>query len=170
MVNHSASPPVDTSALGEESVGCRCWTGALPESPRPLFRIVCHCQTCQRYTRLAYNDECTLLRSDCPDLDLTQVTFESYQSPLLPILRGTCQRCGKPAYCITKVGPWVLFVMVPSAWFDPAALPTPVAHIYYHRRVADRTDSVPTLSGHLRSQLFILVSVGRGLWARWRNL
>jgi hypothetical protein len=147
----------NTEHFTQES-GCRCWITAFASRPRPLFRLICHCKTCQQYTGQAYNDECTFLMRDCPALDFSQVEFKSYQSPLLPIKRGTCKICDKPAYCIVQIGAVVLFVMVPSTWLQ-AALPDPLAHIYYDRRVADSHDVLPKISGHIHSQTKILAAV-----------
>jgi hypothetical protein len=133
---------------------CTCYPDEFSQLTRPLFRLICHCKTCQLYTGQAYNDEYTFLMRDCPGLDLKRVTFKSYQSPLSPIKRGTCKACGKLAYCIGQIGPAVLFVMVPSSRLNLEQR-EPVAHVYYDRRVADIDDTRPKVSGHVRSQATI---------------
>ncbi|MGV3527241.1 MAG: GFA family protein [Candidatus Sericytochromatia bacterium] len=141
---------------------CHCQAEAFAHPPAPLFRLICHCKTCQAFLGLPYNDECTFLRRDLPALQLEQIAFKSYQSPLLPIKRGTCRRCGKVAVCLAQVGRLTPFVMVPSVLLG-AALPEPVAHIYYDRRVADAEDALPKLSGHLTGQALIQAALAKSL-------
>lgn len=141
---------------------CRCQEAAFAHPPSPLFRLLCHCKTCQTFLGAPYNDECTFFLKDFPSLQLETIAFKSYQSPLSPIKRGTCKRCGQVAVCVAQLGGFTPFVMVPSLLLG-ASLPEPVAHIYYDRRVADAADDLPKLNGHLLGQAAIQFAVAKSL-------
>ncbi len=138
---------------------CKCHPEIYRNSSPPLFRLICHCKTCQEYLSAEFNDECTFFLKDCPEIKLEEIEFKSYQSRYLPIKRGKCKTCGKVACCIAKLGPVTLFVMIPSAMLDTANLPEPIAHIYYDRRVNETADQIQKISGHLPSQMTILMAI-----------
>lgn len=142
---------------------CNCRPGEFLELDQPLFRMVCHCQTCQTFFGSPYNDECTFWFGSVKNISLAEMEFKAYQSILSPIRRGTCIRCGQVTCCLAKIGPLVLFLMVPSAQLKQENCPKPVSHIYYHRRLANADDQVRKISGHFFSQLEIIRSVTSSL-------
>lgn len=142
---------------------CECHPNELDDLPEPLFRLVCHCQTCQKFFNDAYNDECVFKLSDCKDIDLSNVELMGYQRGYSPIKRGKCKKCGKISVCTIKVGPFPKFVMIPSARLRHRALPQPYAHIYYDTRQRDIDAPIKKIGGHLPSQWSILKQVIRSL-------
>lgn len=150
----------------KESLFCNCNPGAFDNMPEPLFRLVCHCKTCQAFFGTEYNDECTFFLKDCPGLNLKNIEFKSYQSKWLPIKRGKCKSCGKVACCMAKLGPFAHLVMVSSELIELEHLPNPIAHVYYDRRVVDADDKIPKVSGHLFSQATIQLAVFKSLIKR----
>ncbi|HKN26598.1 MAG TPA: hypothetical protein VJY34_01435, partial [Roseiarcus sp.] len=54
------------------------------------------------------------------------------------------------------LGPLKMLAFVPSQNFErPSELPEPSLHIFYHRRVADATDSLPKVSGYWASEMAV---------------
>jgi hypothetical protein len=92
------------------------------------------------------------------------VQFKQYRAP--PALqRGTCASCGAPVAGFLSLAPFLKLAFVPSANLpDPAALPKPQAHIFYHRRLADAADGLPKISGYWPSQLAVTRLVVGTLW------
>jgi hypothetical protein len=59
-----------------------------------------------------------------------------------------------------RLAPFLQLAFVPTTNFaDPAALPPPGAHIFYHRRVDDVNDSLPKISGYWPSELAVTRAV-----------
>jgi hypothetical protein len=59
----------------------------------------------------------------------------------------------------------VQLAFVPSRNFSkPSALPTPSAHIFYHRRVADAVDDLPKISGYWRSEMAVTKLVMKSMF------
>jgi hypothetical protein len=148
---------------------CTCRPGEFLNLPQPLFRMVCHCQTCQAFFGKPYNDECTFWFGDAAGIALENMEFKAYQSQLSPIRRGTCLLCGKVTCCLAKVGPIVLFLMVSSDQLRQENCPKPVSHIYYHRRLANAEDQAQKVSGHFFSQLEIVRAVVASLGQRLKR-
>ncbi len=155
-----------SKCLSKVNQFCQCHSDIFQNLPVPLFRLVCHCKTCQAFFGADYNDECTFALQDCQGINLAQIEFKSYQTPLSPIKRGKCKQCGKVACCIANLGPLAQFVMVPTALLSRTPLPDPIAHIYYDRRVKDLADSIPKRNGHLLSQVTIQIAVLKTLFKR----
>lgn len=145
---------------------CSCIESEIEKLPDPLFRLVCHCETCRRYTGSDSFDECTFLLKDCAHLSLDKVEFNSYQSGFSPMKRGTCKTCGKLSYSTIRVWPFPAFIMVPSQVIRRHNLPKPFAHLYYKSRVHDSNDFIKKINGHLLSQLAIQLNIFKGLLAR----
>lgn len=138
---------------------CGCGFSEFDNLPSPLFRLVCHCKTCQLFFGSSQNDECTFLLKDCSGLDFEGAEFKSYQKGFSPIKRGKCIQCGKPRYCRIKVGPFAEFVSIPSDYLRHMDLPQPFAHIYYSSSTGEVNDVVKKIGGHFRSQLAIQLAV-----------
>lgn len=152
-----------------ESVYCQCNDQELHEMPSPLFRLICHCKTCQEFFRQDYNDECTYFLRDCLHIKLENIDFRGYQKGHSPIKRGKCKTCGKISYCRIKVGPFPEFLMVPSARVGSLDLPRPFTHVYYGSRVKDIHDDINKIYGHYRSQLVIFWAVIKAMMMQHRR-
>ena len=149
--------------MSDESKYCSCNESELETLPDPLFRLVCHCKTCQQFFDSPYNDECTFILKDCPAIDLEDVELKGYQKGYSPIKRGKCKRCGKISYCTIKVGPFPEFLMVPTERLKSNEIPEPFAHIYYSSRQRDLDTQVRKIGGHFLSQLAIMWVVLKSL-------
>lgn len=147
--------------MSEIEAFCTCVEDAFSDVPEPLFRIICHCKTCQVFYGRPYNDECTFWLKDCGDLDFQKVEFKSYQSTLSPLKRGKCKACGRVVYSIAKIGFLDYLIMVPAETLKINSIPAPRAHIYYDRRLADVNDTVKKVSGHISSQVLIQSAILR---------
>lgn len=146
---------------------CECSIGDLDSLPKPQFRLVCHCKTCQAFFGASHNDECSFLLKDCKGLDLSDVEFKSYQTGNSPIKRGKCNKCGKPKYCKIKAGPFPEFLVISTEQLSNRTdLPDPIGHIYYGSRVNDINDGFKKVSGHFISQLVIVWSVFKVVFKR----
>ena len=150
--------------MREKDKYCECDSGETSGLPEPLFRLICHCKTCQEYYGEAFNDECTYFFKDCNKLDLNRIEFKNYQSQLSPLKRGKCKSCGKVAYSIAGKDSKPFLVTFPSAKVKRENLPEPVAHVYYDRRVEDSSDPVRKVSGHMFSQFVIQWQIFKSLF------
>ncbi|WP_461424007.1 GFA family protein [Ketobacter sp.] len=145
---------------------CGCSPGEFDTLSKPLFRLVCHCRTCQLFFGSDYNDECTFLLKDCTSLNAESLEFKSYQRGFSPIKRGQCIQCGKPKYCKVKMGSIIGFVSIPTNYLRHLDLPPPIAHIYYDNRTTEVHDAVKKIAGHRRSQAAIQWAVLSSLFRR----
>lgn len=150
----------------QETKYCQCNIDQLQNLQAPLFRFVCHCKTCQDFFGAPFNDECTFLLNDCTGVDLKNIEFRSYQKGFSPIKRGKCKSCGKAAFCMARVWPYPAFLMVPSEALSGHSLPRPLAHIYYHSRVASVKDSTKKINGHFRGQIAIQAAIAIAILKR----
>ncbi|MBL4867712.1 MAG: GFA family protein [Pseudomonadales bacterium] len=136
----------------------------------PLYRLICHCKTCQQHYDRPYNDECGYLLSDVKSIR-ESVELKSYQTKLSPLLRGRCKSCNKASYSLAKVFGGTM-VMVPSEMVARDKLPVCSAHVYYDRRVSNSrrvnnsNEPVRKYSGHILSQLYIQWVIVRAIMRR----
>ena len=134
---------------------CRCSCGIATFSivGPPLFRILCHCTICQRFNNADYAD---VVVYDAASVQLPPpgtVNFDTYKPPP-NVQRGKCASCDKPAIELFKVPLFPKLTIVPfSVHGQNAQLPSPCAHIFYDKRVADMTDKWPKHRGFVSSQL-----------------
>jgi hypothetical protein len=144
-----------------QTCACRCGASRFSLSGEPIGRFFCHRTICQAFNGRPYADvtgfaaRAVVLPKD------SAVTFRHYRPP--PALdRGACPACGGPVVEFMALGPLKMFAFVPSQNFEqPSELPKPSLHIFYHRRVADATDSLPKVRGYWASE----TSVSRMLLA-----
>jgi hypothetical protein len=86
----------------------------------------------------------------------TAVSFDTYK-PLPNIQRGKCAACGQPAIVVFAAPVLPRLVSIPRSMFrSDAELPSPVAHIFYDKRVSDAEDLYPKHQGYFRSQIAFL--------------
>lgn len=59
-----------------------------------------------------------------------------------------------------RLAPFARLAFVPSGNFpDPAALPAPSTHIFYHRRINDAHDTLPKSSGYWPSEIAVTKAI-----------
>jgi len=145
---------------------CKCLDKQIEQLPKPLFRFVCHCETCRKYTKAECFDESSFLLKDCGDLDLSNIEFKSYQTGFSPMERGKCKTCGMVSFSKIRVWPFPAFVMLPSHKISIENLPKPFAHLYYKSRVTEANDHIKKVNGHMMSQLTIQFNIMKGLIVR----
>ncbi len=132
---------------------CECNTVAVSSNAKPLVRLVCHCETCQRYTKQDSSDECIFWYKDVSHEDLDNITYKKYQ-PSSPVVRGTCNRCDKAIMSVASALSFMKFALIPTEIVaDTIELPPVAAHVFYHRRLADSSDTCSKHSGYWKSQL-----------------
>lgn len=144
---------------------CPCGAAAFTIRAKPLTRFCCHCLICQRANKAAFADVTAFWAGSEHLRSPEAVEFRSHRPP--PALRrGTCRACGAPVLGYLRLAPFLRLLFVPTRNLKPAAtgLP-PSAHVLYHRRVSDATDSLPKFSGYWSSELAVTRSVLRG-WLR----
>ncbi len=134
---------------------CQCNNLVLIPSAKPLFRFICHCTTCQRYSGKPYNDECFFRYSAVNEVSHSNVSFKNYQSSISPLQRGSCENCGKPVFSVASLASLLKFALIPTESISKETLPLPLAHVFYHRRESDINDQVAKCSGYWKSQLII---------------
>jgi hypothetical protein len=132
---------------------CSCIGNELEALGTPIYRVICHCKTCQKHHGRPFNDECGYLLRDVKAIQ-EKVELKSYQSKYSPLLRGRCKKCKKVSFSLAKVLGGTL-VMIPSELLATDKLPDCRAHVYYDRRVKDSNDSTKKYSGHIISQLYM---------------
>jgi hypothetical protein len=147
---------------------CRCGKARVEVRARPVLRAYCHCLICQAFNGADRADVSVFHASDARIEDEKTVEFRVYQQPPL-VQRGQCTSCGGPAVERIRIPLFPALTVVPSGNFaDPAFLPAPALHIFYHRRKADAADDLPKYSGFLSSQNHFMLALVKGLFRRSR--
>ncbi|NNE35571.1 MAG: hypothetical protein HKN13_10050 [Rhodothermales bacterium] len=122
----------------------------------PLFRILCHCTICQRFNSAPFADVLVFRDKDVSLPPPNAVNFQTYKPPP-NVQRGKCATCAQPAIEIFAAPVLPKLVMIPRAMLrSDAEVPSPIAHIFYDKRVSDAKDAYPKHRGFLRSQLAFL--------------
>lgn len=136
-----------------ESSACPCGAAGFSIRGKPLGRFFCHCLICQRVYEAPFADVTVFWVGSERLLSQDEVVFKRYRLP--PALqRGTCRACGSPVFGYLRLAPFVRLLFVPTHNIKPSVgVPEPSAHIFYHRRVQEVTDSLPKFSGYWRSEL-----------------
>lgn len=135
---------------------CSCGATSFQAVRPPLFRILCHCTICQRFNSASFADVIVFGARDISLPSPETVSFNTYKPPP-NVQRGKCAACGQPAIEVFEAPLLPKLVMVPASMFQSdAALPSPVAHVFYDKRVTDAEDSYPKYQGFFRSQFAFL--------------
>ena len=132
---------------------CSCIDNEIEKPGTPIYRVICHCKTCQKHHGQTFNVECGYLLRDAKAIQ-DKVELKSYQSNYSPLLRGRCKKCKKVSCSLAKVLGGTL-VMIPSELVATDKRPSCRAHVYYDRRVKDSNDAIKKYSGHIISQLYM---------------
>jgi len=138
-----------------QTCSCRCGASRFAISGEPIGRLYCHCTICQAFNGRPYADVTVFPARAVALPDSSAVAFRHYRPPPA-IDRGSCPACGGPVVAFMALGPLKMLAFVPSQNFErPSELPEPSLHIFYHRRVADATDSLPKVSGYWASEMAV---------------
>jgi len=139
-------------------VECTCSCGAtrFQTTGEPLFRFICHCTVCQRFNNAPFADILVHRTGDVVLPPARDVNFDTYKPPP-NVQRGKCATCGQPAIVVFAAPflPKLVTVLRPMFRSD-AELPSPVAHLFYDKRVSDADDPYPKHQGYFRSQIAFL--------------
>lgn len=132
---------------------CSCATTQFRTTGPALFRILCHCTICQKFSNAPYADVVVFRAKDVERPATGIVEFDTYKPPP-NVQRGKCSACQKPAIEIFESPLFPNLTIVPYAMFSPpGAMPEPVAHIFYEHRISDADDNLPKYRGYAGSQL-----------------
>lgn len=132
---------------------CSCGHVSFQVVGSPLFRILCHCTICQRFNEAPFADVVVYDAVSVSEPAEGAVRFATYKPPP-HVQRGKCEKCNRPAIEKFAAPLFPKLTIVPTAMHGPAgALPAPVAHIFYDKRVNDANDTLPKHEGLLASQL-----------------
>jgi len=143
----------------QQACACPCGASRLEVSGPPLVRLLCHCTICQAFNRQPYADVTAFWAGSVAVQGGHPIEFRRYRLPPAA-RRGRCRSCGAPVVEFLRLAPFVQLALVPSKVFaDPASLPPPALHIFYHRRVSDIGDDLPKKSGYWPSQLAVMKRV-----------
>lgn len=153
-----------------QSCACHCGASQFSVSGTPVTRLICHCTRCQALYRQPFADVTVWWAGAIVLPEYQQIQFKRYRAaPALQ--RGACAACGAPVVGFLRLAPFVKLAFVPSANFaNPAALPSPRTHIFYHRRLADAADGLLKISGYWPSQLAVTKLFARSLWGSVRDV
>ena len=156
---------VTTLSLNQ-SCACPCGQSTFKVKGTPALRFFCHCQICQSLYKQPHADVTAFWAGAISLPEDHSIQFRRYRPP--PALRrGTCPSCSAPVVGFLRLAPFVQLAFVPSRNFSASsALPSPSAHVFYHRRVGNAQDSLPKISGYWPSELavtkMILTNTFRG--------
>ena len=135
---------------------CSCGATSFQTIGEPLFRFLCHCTICQRFNSAPFADILVYRAADVALPPARAVIFDTYKPPP-NVQRGKCATCGQPAIVVFTARFLPRLVTVPRPMFRAdAELPSPVAHMFYNKRVSDAKDPYPKHRGYLRSQIAFL--------------
>ena len=90
------------------------------------------------------------------------ISFAKYRPPP-NINRGVCLNCRKPIVEYAGFGPLKVMFIPAGNFENPASLPEPQMHIFYHRRLMDHLDELPKYSGYISSELALGRLIMHGL-------
>lgn len=137
----------------QQECSCSCGKARFSVHGTPIARFLCHCTTCQSVYKQPYADIIAIRAQAVTLPEGLNLDFRHYQPPP-SVARGTCSSCNGPAVGFMSLGPLARVAFILSRNFaNPAELPEPSEHVFYHRRVADIQDSIPKINGHWRSKI-----------------
>ncbi|QBR02122.1 GFA family protein [Paraburkholderia pallida] len=135
-----------------QHAACECGACRFEVGAAPAARFICHCKICQVFTGRPFSDVTIVRAKSVSTKSDENIAFKKYRLPP-NIRRGLCKRCGKPAIELGGFGPLrIAFIPTPN-FAQTELLPSVALHMFYDRRCADATDTLPKYSGYLPSQL-----------------
>ncbi len=142
--------------MNAQECTCGCGATRFRTLGAPLFRIFCHCTICQKFNKAPFADVLVYRGEDVAVPQAGAVSFDTYKPPP-NVQRGKCATCGQPAIEVFSAPLMPKLTMIPRPMFlADAELQSPVAHIFYDKRVSDAEDTKPKHLGYMRSQLAFL--------------
>lgn len=142
---------------------CQCGKTKVIIKGKPIIRMVCHCQTCQEFNKANFGDVTLFLAKNIELSDDKSVSFKAYQSPPT-VQRGKCVHCETPTIEQIKLPLGASITIIPSRLIPKGpSLPKVSGHIFYHRKVNDVNDSIPKISGFVKSQLYVGAKLVAGI-------
>ena len=136
----------------QQACSCRCGASRFMVSGEPIGRFFCHCTICQAFNSRPFADVAAFFARAVTMPQDSAVAFRRYRPPPA-VDRGSCPTCGGPVVAFMALGPLKFFAFVPSQNFErPSELPESSLHIFYDRRVAEVTDTLPKVSGYWSSE------------------
>lgn len=132
---------------------CECGQVKFTLTSKPLLRLVCHCEICQKFNQSDSADILVFRQKDVELSDEHNIEFKTYRPPPA-VQRGKCLTCLKPAIELFDVPFLPKLSMVPRENMPQGfELPKASFHMFYHRRVNDVLDDLPKLNGYFSSQV-----------------
>jgi hypothetical protein len=149
-----------------QNCACLCGASRFTVSGNPIGRFFCHCTICQKAYEKPFADVTYFMANSVRLPDSQPVAFRRHRPP--PAMRrGACAKCGNPVFNLLGFPRSLALAFVPSQNFPEAAeLPAPNAHIFYDRRVADISDTVPKISGYWASEAYVTKSILASMFGR----
>ena len=133
---------------------CPCGASKFTVDKTPFVRFYCHCEICQKLYNKPYADV-AVVKTKYVHLDDSLVNYNKYRMP--PALhRGTCKQCDMPVAGFLKGYPGLSLAFITGDNFnDKSALPSPLGHVFYHRKQQSVDDTLPAYEGYWSSQFGI---------------
>lgn len=130
---------------------CPCGKTRFQVETKPILRFFCHCKICQQLYGKGFSDV-NVVRTKHVLLPENGIEFSTYRAP--PALqRGLCAHCQKPVIGLLTSLPGLKLAFIAGENFrKQEQLPTPLGHIFYHRKQANCDDGLPKIDGYLRSE------------------
>ena len=150
----------------KQSWSCPCGAATFDVHTKPLARFHCHCLICQKLYQKPSADFNVMFSNKVTLHDPNKIKFNRYRLP--PALRrGVCKKCNHPVIGFLSLAPFVELAFVASSHFqDTSLLPSPQAHIFYHRRSADINDELPKHEGYLKSEWAVIAGLTKGVYSK----
>ncbi len=153
----------------QQKCTCECGKTKFTIQGEPIVRIACHCQICQEFNKAPFADVTIFRSKDIVLEDSKTISLRKYKSPPA-VQRGKCIHCDKPVIEFLDMPLLPALTIIPSNLIPYGPLlPKLSAHIFYHRRVADIEDSLPKISGSIKSQLTLSKMLIPGLFLKFVN-
>lgn len=144
---------------------CPCGHTTFEVTQRPFARFFCHCTICQTLYKLPFADVTVVAASAVKLVESQKIQFHKYRAP--PALnRGTCAACGAPIAGFMGPRALGLAFVTGRNYLDQRTLPKPEMHIFYHSRVQEAADGLPTHSGYFGSELAVIGLIARRIFSK----
>lgn len=131
---------------------CPCGESTFSLTGSPVLRFVCHCEICQKVYRKPYADLVLARLSQVVKPLDPGIQFAKHRPPPA-VKRGLCPACKNPVLSLYALSPSLGMAFIPVCNLpEGMALPEPVLHAFYHRRVKDIDDDVLKVEGYWHSQ------------------
>ena len=132
---------------------CSCGQSQFELEGDALFRIICHCNICQKYNRNKYADNTVFKVKSMQMTTPENNIFEYHRRPQM-VARGRCSQCNMPTVeKFTAIANSNIVIIPNTNLSDEHLLKLPAAHICYASRQLDIDDKIKKYNSDLMSQL-----------------